>query len=416
MVAYGTQILDQTVGIAPSGDQTGTADAAALNNAVAALPAAAGTIIMQAGAWYLKPGTVTINAAKPVYLYASGVTINAVAGTAGDVIRWYDSSTYASRAYSGGGIYGNPLFAGANASAGSAGLHIGDIFQLHVEASFSGFSGAGSIGCHFDNNYYWTEQLYARIYSAGCTTNVMFDNSANTSGQATGSFERMIADIFINSGGAGDGVTFASGAFTADHRLGIYGNFGTSATQYAALRLTGANGGGSSRMSLGVLNMGCELDDAVHLAPYTIFFNAGGNVLQNCSGILDFSLSHPFTAANNTGQFWYSGIVLGDSELTTVPPATAANVQSVNANGGTIFPNLFGLVTVGGAGGFTGVILQAGTYSGQAVTVINTGGGSITFAVSGTSNVADGAADVIAQNTARTFIWDAGNSLWYRAG
>jgi hypothetical protein len=47
------------------------------------------------------------------------------------------------------------------------------------------------------------------------------------------------------------------------------------------------------------------------------------------------------------------------------------------------------------------------------VTVINTGGFSLTFAASG-SNVADGSSDVILTVTARSFVWDSVTSLWYR--
>ena len=62
------------------------------------------------------------------------------------------------------------------------------------------------------------------------------------------------------------------------------------------------------------------------------------------------------------------------------------------------------------------MILQAGTASGQPVTVINEGSGSVTFAASMTSDVADGTSDVIAVNTARSFTWDSAQSLWYRQG
>jgi hypothetical protein len=63
----------------------------------------------------------------------------------------------------------------------------------------------------------------------------------------------------------------------------------------------------------------------------------------------------------------------------------------------------------------TGCILQAGTQNGQVVWVVNeaAAANSITFAASGASNVADGAADAIAGLTARLFVWDGSTSLWY---
>lgn len=70
-------------------------------------------------------------------------------------------------------------------------------------------------------------------------------------------------------------------------------------------------------------------------------------------------------------------------------------------------------VTAGAA--VTGIILAAGTLAGQLLTVIHEGAAAntITFAASGTSNVADGASDVITGPSARTFVWDAVTALWY---
>jgi hypothetical protein len=63
----------------------------------------------------------------------------------------------------------------------------------------------------------------------------------------------------------------------------------------------------------------------------------------------------------------------------------------------------------------TGVILQAGVRDGQMVAVMNMtdAAENITFAVAGTSNVADGTASVIARDTARTFYWNATSARWY---
>lgn len=64
----------------------------------------------------------------------------------------------------------------------------------------------------------------------------------------------------------------------------------------------------------------------------------------------------------------------------------------------------------------TGVILEAGTYAGQEVWVINeaASANSVTFASTG-SNVADGSSDVISGGTARKFVWNSATSLWYKA-
>ncbi|MCW2930000.1 MAG: hypothetical protein JWM19_962 [Actinomycetia bacterium] len=59
-----------------------------------------------------------------------------------------------------------------------------------------------------------------------------------------------------------------------------------------------------------------------------------------------------------------------------------------------------------------GIVLAPGSYTGQRVTLVNESSFSVTFAVAGTSNVADGAGDVIAANAAATYTWSG--SLWYR--
>ncbi len=88
------------------------------------------------------------------------------------------------------------------------------------------------------------------------------------------------------------------------------------------------------------------------------------------------------------------------------------------ANGNTIATAGLSVSRVAPAAAVTGIILQAGTQAGQEVTVINESGSTftVTFAASGTSNVADGVSDVIAVLTARSFVWDAGTNLWYRIG
>jgi hypothetical protein len=100
---------------------------------------------------------------------------------------------------------------------------------------------------------------------------------------------------------------------------------------------------------------------------------------------------------------------------TTVGATTTA---VVTATSGTITAAAVGVSRVAPAAAITGVILQAGTISGQQVVVINesVAASTITFAASGTSHVADGVSDVIAGLTARTFVYDTGTSLWYRVG
>jgi hypothetical protein len=74
-----------------------------------------------------------------------------------------------------------------------------------------------------------------------------------------------------------------------------------------------------------------------------------------------------------------------------------------------------GVIRVSPTTAVNNISIQAGTYSGQEVTLINeaVSANTITFASSG-SNVADGSSNIINGLTARKFVWDASTSLWYR--
>lgn len=296
----------------PSGDPTGVKDAAAVMNATASIPASGGVIRLMPGVWYIQCGVVNINASG-VYIDAAGCLVNAVG--AGDMIRMFDSSSANGRLSLGGGILGMPVIDGTGTTGAASAFHAGDILQLACFVRVKNFTQAGSYGVHLDNNYIWTEQVYGRIYAKSCATLVAFDNSADTSGSSTGSFMRMDLDVFLEDNGLGDGVVFLNGAFLADGRLGIWGNFATGAASHAVLRLTGSNSGGSSRMQNAGLDIGVELGDTTNTVPQTIAFGAAGNSIIGCRGALDFALGHPFAASNNNGQFGFSGPVHGDTAL-----------------------------------------------------------------------------------------------------
>jgi hypothetical protein len=74
-----------------------------------------------------------------------------------------------------------------------------------------------------------------------------------------------------------------------------------------------------------------------------------------------------------------------------------------------------GVIRVSPTTAVNNISIQAGTYSGQEVTLINeaVSTNTITFSASG-SNVADGSSNIINGLTARKFVWDASTSLWYR--
>lgn len=105
-----------------------------------------------------------------------------------------------------------------------------------------------------------------------------------------------------------------------------------------------------------------------------------------------------------------AGIVQQNQASGTVQTLTTGNTITVAANTSSV------RVTAGAA--VTGIILGAGTLGGQLLSVIHEGAAAntITFAASGTSNVADGTSDVITGPSARLYVWDSVTALWYKCG
>ncbi len=108
--------------------------------------------------------------------------------------------------------------------------------------------------------------------------------------------------------------------------------------------------------------------------------------------------------------------VNGNLTLGLLIVAQKGGTVTTLTNGNTITPPVNqGVVRVTAAAAVTGIIIAAGTTGGQKITVIHEGAAAntITFAASGTSNVADGASDVITGPSARTYVWDSVTALWY---
>ena len=311
------------------GDPTGASDSAgAFNDAVTAVANAGGGVVYVPAGSYTIKSTVTCTAV-PVYFVGDGAwaTIISFTGT-GDCFRVYDSSTYGTRTKFAGGFIGITID-GTNAGAGSAGLHVGDLLQYEVDLTVQNFTGAGSMGVHFDNRYYWTEQLFGRIYAQKCASHVVFDwttpsmSSTGTSTTSSGSFERCDLDIYLDQSNPDfDGVVFKNGAFITDGSLKIRGNFGSgsSAVTSAALRLTGnqsANGySGYSGIVNSHVDIGVECGKGTY-TPQTIVFGASGNAISGCYGALQFGAAgNTFTASNNVNNvFNFMGQTGGDTSL-----------------------------------------------------------------------------------------------------
>lgn len=115
---------------------------------------------------------------------------------------------------------------------------------------------------------------------------------------------------------------------------------------------------------------------------------------------------------NRKGAAWMSGDVdIQDGAVSFGQSAAATAIT----NGATITTTHVTIARVNPAGAVTGIIMQAGTISGQKCVVLNESANSVTMAASGTSNVADGTGSVVAAKKAAAFFWDSSTSLWYNA-
>lgn len=116
------------------------------------------------------------------------------------------------------------------------------------------------------------------------------------------------------------------------------------------------------------------------------------------------------------GDPWGIGTV--QSNITTLQtallPVLKGNAAQALAASGTIATASLAVSRVTPGASCTGVILAAGTSDGQVVIVENHhASNTATFAAAGTSNVANGASEVVAALTSSMYVWNATAALWY---
>jgi hypothetical protein len=322
------------------------ADPTGTNDSTAAIQAAwTAAINAGSGVPYYPPGNYRQNSTVTANLNGASVTAWMDPGAkvsfygSGDCLRIYDSSSYTARLGQKAGIDGYGVIDGTNSSvsAASAGLHIGDILGPTVNVSVPNWSNhSGSIGVHFDNQYYWTEQLCGRIYAQNCAAHIVFDCAPGAASTAAGSYDRMSLLVFIDQENAGDGVVFQNGAYVVNGSLGIFGNFSSRSTanSFAVLRITGQTPEEVTQSTYsGILrcrlDIGVECDVDLAYAPQTINVGGAQNGISDCYGLMDFSAGQAFAASNvSSGLFQYFGPVTGDSTLSNqVLPSSEFTVE-----------------------------------------------------------------------------------------
>ncbi len=254
--------------------------------------------------------------------------------TGGDCFRVFDATAFSvtDKTVDGGGISGLTID-GSSTGASSVGLHVGDIFAYTVDAVVQNFSGTGSKGVWFDNEWYYTEMLRGDLLVSGCTQCVVFDNPSTAANTSGGSFARVQMTIRLEQGlnGSGqvygDGVVVQNGALIVDADLMITGNFvlSTLTTSAAVLRIIGSvpaghlSAGRASAIVSSRLHIGVELDTsgANTFAPMTIYSDGTGDI-ERCYGQLDFGAGPSAFTASNIGAALLKAsnfVVSGDNAL-----------------------------------------------------------------------------------------------------
>jgi len=183
--------------------------------------------------------------------------------------------------------------------------------------------------------------------------------------------------------------------------------------------------------TFGNLSNGFNITDAIRLAgnvdnaliENNAFSPGSGGTITNCVNATSSAIrwtnmqgnSYDTLVGTITNQITNGGALnIWRNEGGVFSPGDAA-FQTAPTNNATLTTAGQPLVRCAPSGAVTGIILQAGTSRGQYCVVENNSAFTITFAASGTSNVADGVSDVIAANTCRLFVWDANTNLWFRA-
>lgn len=222
--------VDTIVGPGIAADPTGSVDCAPLlTAAIAALPANGGTI-------HLGPGTFKVNSTvtmldKQVYIRGAGrwVTTLKFTGT-GDCLRITSLATLSAPV--SGGIF-DLTIDGTSAGAGSTGLHLGETRAFELDLAIQNFSGAGSMGMHFDNQYAWTEETHGYLWLSNNTQNLVFDVSApaniTVAAGSNGGTISGIATWGSSFGGNGTLVVSSTALFPASGTITVAASGSTTA-------------------------------------------------------------------------------------------------------------------------------------------------------------------------------------------
>lgn len=430
--------------IPPSGDATGVTDTANLASSVSA----GATPYLLPGTWNFNPGNATLTTLSPgQYIYGAGKrnTFINVVGT-GIAFAWTFVGVFSAATTRSGGFLGGATIDLTNAGNGSEGIRCGNIFDLEWDVEIVDTSGRTPAlkGFHALNDINYTENLKGYVGVHGCT--ITFDVSDGPAGPfnktSTGSFKGIDMKLYTNQRGiiGNNGLEVHNGANLYDGTVVWTGNFegAASGSAGAALDLTGTvpaghtGAGNGSSFRDDILQWGPEVTTTGVVNPVSINFGGASNVIAECAGVIDFGSGadlQRFTGSNWPGTGSFFGPISGDTTLAGLSrmapgPLTLDNGLNIGhggaaqalVNNSTITTAGLTYAPVSLAAAVTGIIVQAGTFSGQVIYISSEAGPAsgftITFAVAG-SNVRD-PGTLVQPGTAAMMAWDEHVSLWIR--
>lgn len=409
-----------------SGDATGAQDTTLLH----AIINVGYTPWLLPGTFYLNCGDSQLTGLGPgQYIIGSGYRntfINAIGS--GDLFYWSFSGSYSATTTVGGGFIGGATIDGTGTTGAATGIHFGDIESMRFEVWVQNFTNtAPSWGVLVDNQNHFTERMAAefRIKNCGTTPGTDGHIGFNVGGATTStrSFKGLDLKLYITANSnQQDGLVLMNGAFPYDGRVFFSGNFtgGVSATTAAAVRISGTVPAGHPNSGSASQFKDCELlwtpeCSSGSNTPTTLIIGTASGGIVDCAGLMDWNSNFGTASITSGGSFKFDGLVDGDTGLGTRRFWNENSPQIVTTGATITSRGTAAVLPVSSAGNVTAVVLQTGNNPGADITLVNTGSHSITFDVSGTSNVADGASDVIAALTSARYVWEATSQLWYRS-
>lgn len=429
--------------IGPSGDATGAADTAAIN----AVVGAGGTALLKNRTYYV---THLLPDSYGAILGAgAGTILRAVSGTTGymialktpastqvmlrDLVLVPNTGTLGGIQFDNTGLNASPMHVLTNVQvqgAGGDGFHFdNDANGLHLydclarnSGGYGFYLGIGCTDSHFVSctaavsaNHGWLVGGWNNMFTT-CKSYYSGNRGGNT-----GRWETTQAGFYLSScrnntfvgccaqNNALHGFDLQStvnctitGCETDGNNQGRAGGVGinTKACTYCSIvGNTGSNIGTDPQL------YGLQLAGAQTGTEFI------GNSAGGTSGATNFISASGYLYVDAVGAD-FSGLSYFRIPSPVLSPAGAQALH----NGSTISAHGYSVIPLTATGNVTALILSPPPNGWTQLTLINQSAFTLTFDLSGTSNVADGTSDVIPANSARTFIYDGNTRLWYRAG